>query len=66
MGTSDLNHAHVNDARNATTSGTTTLPDERQRTVMREAPAADREQSREVDWQQICSEVGTSRWYDIS
>ena len=66
VGTSDLNHAHVNDARNATTSGTTTLPDERQRTVMREAPAADREQSMTIDWGQVCSEVGTSRWYDIS
>ena len=64
--TSDLNHAHVNVARNATTSGTTTLPDERQRPVMREAPAADREQSMTIDWGQVCSEVGTSRWYDIS
>ena len=62
--TSDLSYVHV--SREATTSGTTTIPDERQRPVMREAPAADREQSREVDWQQICSEVGTSRWYDIS
>ena len=64
VGTSDLNHVHV--ARIATTCGTTTIPDERQRLVMREAPAADREQSREVDWQQICSEVGLSRCADIS
>ena len=44
----------------------TSLPDEQQRSVRREAPAAVREQDKPVDWQQVCSEVGTSRWCDIS
>ena len=43
----------------------TSLPHEQQR-VMREAPAADEGRDNSVSWEQICSEVGISRWADFN
>ena len=43
----------------------TSLPHEQQR-VMREAPAADEGRDNSASWEQICSEVGISRWADFN